>query len=409
MSLQTTKEISIDVSKYKYISIDAKQYDRNLRYILITCKNQDDFIPMNGKTHFASIRYRKPDNHGVFNACEITEDGKILVELTEQMLAVAGTCYADVVIHNNVKLVADIGTTTVDVDGETLELLKLEDLHNNEIISTMTFIVHVHKAAFDNEEIESSYEYNKLNDLIAKAENTYEIVMDSCKKSEENAKKSSEAASGSASSASSSQREALISANAANRSALKAEESENAARRSESNTNNYASNASRSANNANNSATAAAASEQAAADSATTANASATAADASATAANNSAKLAAASEQAAANSATAAAASEGIAINNANLCKDIANNLNSGFIPIGTITFDELATAEKATGFTYNISDDFITDETFREGAGMSYTAGTNVYYTADGQWDCFGGTASPTATVDEVREYLGI
>ena len=47
------------------------------------------------------------------------------------------------------------------------------------------------------------------------------------------------------------------------------------------------------------------------------------------------------------------------------------------------------------------------------EGAGVAYTAGTNVYYAIDenneGKWDCFGGASSPTATVDEVKSYLGI
>ena len=76
---------------------------------------------------------------------------------------------------------------------------------------------------------------------------------------------------------------------------------------------------------------------------------------------------------------------------------------------MGTISFSELANVEKATGFMYNMSTDFVTDDTFREGAGKFYTAGTNVYYTANGQWDCFGGAASPTATVNEVKEYLGI
>ena len=92
-----------------------------------------------------------------------------------------------------------------------------------------------------------------------------------------------------------------------------------------------------------------------------------------------------------------------------NTVLSVVDGLNSGFIPIGTITFEELATAEKATGFTYNISNDFVTDESFAEGSGFSYTAGTNVYLRADGVWDCFGGSASATATVDEVKEYLGI
>ena len=68
-----------------------------------------------------------------------------------------------------------------------------------------------------------------------------------------------------------------------------------------------------------------------------------------------------------------------------------------------------MASVEKATGYVYNIRDDFVTDETFAEGSGKSYTAGTNVYCRSDGLWDCFGGAASPTATVSEVKDYLGI
>lgn len=91
------------------------------------------------------------------------------------------------------------------------------------------------------------------------------------------------------------------------------------------------------------------------------------------------------------------------------LTKNIVVGLDSAFIPMGTVSFAELANVEKAIGYMYNIHDDFVTDESFREGAGKSYTAGTNVYYTANEKWDCFGGTASPTATVSEVKDYLGI
>lgn len=91
------------------------------------------------------------------------------------------------------------------------------------------------------------------------------------------------------------------------------------------------------------------------------------------------------------------------------LAKNLVDGINNAFIPMGTVTFAELAIAEKATGYVYNISDDFVTDGTFREGEGKNYTAGTNVYYTADGYWDCFGGSAPSTATVDEIKAYLGI
>ena len=92
-----------------------------------------------------------------------------------------------------------------------------------------------------------------------------------------------------------------------------------------------------------------------------------------------------------------------------NLTKNIVNGLEGGFLPMGTITFSELETVEKATGYIYNIKDNFVTDETFYEGANVSYTAGTNVYYRADGFWDCLGGSVFPIATALEVAEYLGL
>ena len=76
---------------------------------------------------------------------------------------------------------------------------------------------------------------------------------------------------------------------------------------------------------------------------------------------------------------------------------------------MGTISFSDLATAEKITGFSYNIRDDFVTDNSFAEGEGKTYNAGTNVYCRSDGLWDCFGGYAIPIATVNEVKSYLGI
>ena len=95
--------------------------------------------------------------------------------------------------------------------------------------------------------------------------------------------------------------------------------------------------------------------------------------------------------------------------------KDMFDGLNVVFVPKGTIFFSELAIVKEiaVAGYVYNIKDDFVTDETFREGSGTAYAAGTNVYYIIDedgeGKWDCLGGNASLTATVDEVKSYLGI
>lgn len=78
------------------------------------------------------------------------------------------------------------------------------------------------------------------------------------------------------------------------------------------------------------------------------------------------------------------------------LCQQIAGGLEGGFIPMGTVSFETLATLTPNFGYMYNISNEFVTDNRFKDGPGKRYAAGTNVYFTADSMWDCLSG-AIPT------------
>lgn len=224
--------------------------------------------------------------------------------------------------------------------------------------------------------------------------------------SETNAKKSETTAGKSASAANASESNAKASATAAGKSATAAEES--------------ATTASTKASEASASATAAANSATTAADKATTAstyannaNSSASIASTHATTASTKASEASTSANAAAlkaNSASnAATLSESYAkggtgtrdredVDNAKYYKEqaerISQGLNGALLPMGTIQFTELASQTKKVGYMYNISDSFTTDSTFKEGSGFDYAPGTNVYYTADGYWDCIAGTS---------------
>ena len=53
-------------------------------------------------------------------------------------------------------------------------------------------------------------------------------------------------------------------------------------------------------------------------------------------------------------------------------------------------------------GHMYNITDAFVSDERFKDGAGYSYPAGTNVYWTKDGKWDCISGVLTKELTQAE-------
>ncbi len=94
------------------------------------------------------------------------------------------------------------------------------------------------------------------------------------------------------------------------------------------------------------------------------------------------------------------------AVDNAKYYKEqaerVAEGLKGSLLPMGTILFAELPESPKE-GYMYNISDEFVTTDRFKEGAGHTIPAGTNVYYTADGFWDCMAG--SPVTGVKGEKE----
>lgn len=428
MSVNLMTDISIDFYDKKYTLVNAKQLDRNSRFLSITCYNHGIPYSINSGEHAAYIRCRKPDEYGVFNLCDIDRYGKIIVELTEQMLAVDGICCVDLVIVNK-------GDAEVDVDTGIIT-----NISNASVLSSMPIYIDVSEIPIDNSEIESSYEYSAFNDTLIDYWADFEDVMKTSKswavggtgirdgEDTDNAKYYSKQSSNSASAANTSASNAANSKELAEDYMQDALSYRNDAYTYMNNAEIYMSSASTSETNAANSASAASTSE-------TNAKTSETNSKTSETNAANSASAASTSETNASNSETNAKTSETNALISANraqsyavggtgtrdgedtnnsyyyyeLIKNIVIGLDTGFIPMGTVSFAELATVEKATGYVYNISDDFVTTEDFREGAGNSYTAGTNVYYTANGEWDCFGGAASPTATVSEIKDYLGI
>ena len=387
--LQATTNINIDFYDKKYILINAKQFDRKSRFLSVTCYNHGELYPVNSGEHSAYIRYRKSDENAVFNFCEIDRKGKILVELTEQMLASDGICYADLVVVNK---------GSADVDAETGEIIAID---NTSILSSMTFCIDVSETAVANSDIESSYEYNGLNLALEKAEAEYTEVMKTSKswavgdtgiRDGENTDNSKYYANMSSNSASS-----------ANTSASNAANSESLAENHMQDALVYSQNAEAHMNNAktymNN------------------ANVSETNAKLSETNAKNSETNAKSSETNAKTSETNALSYKDIVenINNSVIgsINTLASDGNIGsFIFMGTITFEELIALsddKKATGHVYCISNDFVANDSFLNVSGLSCAAGTNVYYTASGYWTCLGGASSAAATVDEVREYLGI
>ena len=421
MNLQIVTNIDIDFYDKKYILINAKQLDKKSRFLSFTCYNHGELYSINAAEHSAYIRYKKSDNNSVFNLCSIDRKGKILVELTEQMLASDGICYADLVLINKGSAVVDENTG------------KIVMIDNSGILSTMTFCIDVSETSIENSNIESSYEYNGLNETLQKAEAEYSEVIRMAKsyacgnsgirelEEIDNAKYYCE--------------QSLINSDNSERYMNSASNNANSAMQSaanayayEKNTQTYMGQAKTYMENAQTSAINSEASASAAALSETNASKSAVSAQNSMTSASSSASSAL----------TSATESQNYYLQT----EAIVNGLNGAFLPKGTIAFAELKALKNSgtvgIGYLYNISDDFTTDDTFNMGAGRHYPAGTNVYYTVDGTWDCLTGTTvtgvkgsnettyrkgnvnltannvgaisiEDIATVDEIKTYLGI
>ncbi len=87
-----------------------------------------------------------------------------------------------------------------------------------------------------------------------------------------------------------------------------------------------------------------------------------------------------------------------------NQVKNISQSLSGALKPVGTVTFEALPElSEVEAGDMYNISNQFTTTESFKEGAGKVVPAGSNVYKTSDYMWDVLAG--SPVAGVKGEEE----
>ena len=94
------------------------------------------------------------------------------------------------------------------------------------------------------------------------------------------------------------------------------------------------------------------------------------------------------------NSASSAKSSEDSAKKYYEQAKEISETLSGALRPMGTVTFANLPVlSEVAGGSMYNISDQFVTTSDFKEGEGDAIPAGANVYKTEDGKWDILAGT----------------
>ena len=102
MAMELITDITLELTGDERLYMaSAKQGDKRTRFIRIALTNNGKvFTIPTGYIAIANIK--KPDKHFCYNECKVT-DNKVMVELTNQALAAAGTAHCDIEItgvHN---------------------------------------------------------------------------------------------------------------------------------------------------------------------------------------------------------------------------------------------------------------------------------------------------------------------
>lgn len=361
--------ITVDLSaNNNFDYVRAVQGDNRTRYVHISLLNHE--IPYDLSDVEPVLRGSKPDGTAIFNHCEISDDNEIIVELTGQILASAGTGKYEIALYKT--------------DGE------------NEVLTSFPFNIYVSPASCNIGSITSSDEFTELSDIIKNIDIINQNV-ESAKDSAINSGLSADEAAESAANASDSARQAGLSADEAHSSSELSKSwaiGETGIREGEDtdNAKYYSQLSCEHMNDAKSYMDGAEAHKNDAALSKDAASGFANTASEKAADALDYAELSKSYAVGTANEIR-----ENDSIDNSKYyyeqIRTISNGLQGVLLPMGTITFSELQNQTANSGYMYNISDEFITDETFKDGSGYIYPAGTNVYYTADGYWDCLSGT----------------
>lgn len=138
MDMTYTQRITLDLETQSlYRFVNAKQGDDGSRFLLISLEAQGEplLIPEDATVQFRCL---KPDGYACINPATLTEDGSILVELTQQVLAVPGAVLSDVCVEGPegeilssalfvIRVEAVPGGSVVASSNEFLELLAVLD------------------------------------------------------------------------------------------------------------------------------------------------------------------------------------------------------------------------------------------------------------------------------------------
>ena len=220
MSIENVQKITLDFCRNNIQSVSVKQYDKNTRYLIVSCTENGKFVKLDKSYMTCRVKVLTPDDRASLDTCTILDDGTVKVPLTENVLFSSGVANAELMITSS---------------------------DESKRIGTMKFRVIIDSSVYGDERVISSDEFSALTELFEKADKDYTSVITEAKKSADAAKVSETNAKKSETNAKSSETNAASSASKAKTSETNAKASETNSTISENNAKTYMENASTSA------------------------------------------------------------------------------------------------------------------------------------------------------------------
>ena len=332
-------EITLDITLNEIKIINIKQYTKDSFVLHVNLTDRGEPFHADKNSLKCIFKMETPNQKYIYIDGDINEDGSVDISIPENACLTAGSGTAEVIFM---------------------------DSRDDAIFATMNVSVNIVASAYNNSHITSSDDFDALHSALLAANKTYDYVMASANTSANAAKKSEDSAAASERNAAAS---ALLSQSyAVGDTGLDGRENEN-----EDCAKNYC----KMANDAKK-------------DSA----ASALLAQSYAVGGTNLDGRENENEDCAKKYCENAGKAKEAAAASAQLAQSLAESFSGALRPMGTVPFAKLPPIANASeGDMYNISDQFTTDNRFREGAGLTIPLGTNVYKTADNKWDILAGS----------------
>lgn len=143
------KDVYLDFTTKDLVTILCTQYDKDSRSFIIHFLDDGKPFLIDGTNRKVMFKMTKKDNKKVLDDCAINSDGTVNFELTEQICVFHGIYDVQFVLF---------------------------DSNDMSVVHTMPFRLNIAKTVADNIEIESSDEFNALNNMILKETERIKIV-----------------------------------------------------------------------------------------------------------------------------------------------------------------------------------------------------------------------------------------